>query len=132
MARKHLAKFCTIILLFSWWLYIVVMVTTTVVDTKIPNNFEFPPPPMTLWFLSSTTGVSFLLSESDYRINENEVFIPLVVTRTERLATNVTLRITPLNLTQANTSDFYRPLDFPPIPQTDMNIPITAKSEILM
>jgi len=55
--------------------------------------------------------------------------MPLVVTRTERIANPVTLRITPFNLTQVNTSDFYLPLDFPPIPQTNEDTPVTAKSE---
>lgn len=77
----------------------------------------------------STTGVSFQFSESDYRIVENQLFMPLVVTRIERIANPVTLRITPFNLTQVNTSDFYLPFDFPPIPQTNEDTPITAKSE---
>ncbi len=70
----------------------------------------------TLIFCSTQLEIEIKFSESDYRVNEHEGEIAVLVQTEGRRATNVTVRVTPLNYDDFFFLGVAFPSDFPTVP----------------
>ena len=57
--------------------------------------------------------VEFTLTENDYRAAEAELFMPVVVTKTSIIASDITLTVTPLTIAEAEAQGI-QPPNVPP------------------
>ena len=80
-----------------------------------------------------SAAVTVQLTESDYRAVENQESIPVQLSMNRRIATPLTLRIVPRNVTEVLDSrllSMMLPSDFPPISPLNRFQPNRATSEL--
>ena len=83
---------------------------------------------MVFYVLSFIIDVECAFTEDDFRANEHRNFLPVLVSKSARIASGVELVIVPLTVQEARASSLPLP---PNIPDDDMRSPPFASKKII-